>query len=186
VTRERTAERALKQLQAHVDQLSPNDLLTGLLNQRRFKEELDREHGRSTRAWDSYAVLRVDVDGMSDLNSDFGSAAGDSILEKVAECLRTSRREYDIIARYEDDEFAALLPGADAVAATTVAERFVGAVRSHPFGIPTRAISICVGGGVWVPPSGERADDIFRRAGVAMFKARAAGRGRVHVDVGDE
>jgi diguanylate cyclase (GGDEF)-like protein len=186
VTRERAAERAQKQLQARIDQLSPNDVLTGLLNHRRFKEELDREHGRSTRAWDSYAVLRVDVDGMSDINNDFGAPVGDSVLEEVAECLRRSRREYDIVARHEDDEFAALLPGADAVAARTVAERFVEAVNTHPFQLAARSVTVCVGGGVWVPPSGERADDIFRRAGVAMFKARAAGKGRVHVDVGEE
>jgi diguanylate cyclase (GGDEF)-like protein len=184
VTRERAAERAQKQLQARIDQLSPNDVLTGLLNQRRFKEELDREHGRSTRAWDSYAVLRVDVDGMSDINNDFGNPVGDSVLEKVADCLRRSRREYDIVARYEEDEFAALLPGADVVAARTVAERFVEAVRTLPLGSST--VTVCVGGSVWVPPSGERSDDIFRRAGVAMFKARAAGKGRIHVDAGDE
>jgi diguanylate cyclase (GGDEF)-like protein len=186
VTRERSAERAQKQLEARIHELSPNDVLTGLLNQRRFKEELEREHGRSTRAWDSYAVLRIDVDGMSDINNDFGAPVGDTVLEKVAECLRASRREYDIVARYEDDEFAAILPGADAVAAKTVADRFIDVVRAHPFKLPSHTVTVCVGGGVWVPPSGERADDIFRRAGVAMFKARAAGKGRVHVDVGEE
>jgi diguanylate cyclase (GGDEF)-like protein len=185
VTRERSAERALKQLEARIGEVSPTDTLTGLLNQRRFKEELDREHGRSTRAWDSYAVLRIDVDGMNDLNWEFGTSAGDSVLKDVAESLRATRREYDIIARYEDDEFAAILPGADAVAAETVAERFVAAVRGQTFQVP-RAVSVCVGGGVWVPPSGERAEDIFRRAGVAMFRARASGKGRVVIDVGGE
>jgi len=47
-------------------------------------------------------------------------------------------------------------------------------------------VSICVGGGVWIPPSAERGEEILRRAGVAMFKARAAGRGRVHIDAGGE
>jgi GGDEF domain-containing protein len=157
VTRERSAERAQKQLQARIEQLSPNDVLTGLLNQRRFREELEREHGRSSRAWDSYAILRADVDSMG-----------------------------DILARYEEDEFAALLPGADIVAAQTVADRFVDSVRTHAFDLGVRTISICVGGGVWVPPSGERGEDILRRAGVAMFKARAAGKGCVHIDAGGE
>jgi diguanylate cyclase (GGDEF)-like protein len=186
VTRERSAERAQKQLQARIEQLSPNDVLTGLLNQRRFREELEREHGRSSRAWDSYAILRADVDSMGDINGDFGVPVGDRVLEKVAECLRRSRREYDILARYEEDEFAALLPGADIVAAQTVADRFVDSVRTHAFDLGVRTISICVGGGVWVPPSGERGEDILRRAGVAMFKARAAGKGCVHIDAGGE
>jgi diguanylate cyclase (GGDEF)-like protein len=186
VTRERAAERSQKQLQSRIEHLTPDDALTGLLNQRRFREELEREHGRSTRAWDSYAILRVDVDGMGDINGEYGNAVGDTVLEKVAEALRKSRREYDILSRYEEDEFAALLPGADAVAAKAVAERFVEAVRSHPFQLAARNLSVCVGGGVWVPPSGERSEDIFRRAGIAMFKARAAGKGRVHIDAGDE
>lgn len=186
VTRERSAERTQKQLQAHLDQLSPHDALTGLLNQRRFKEELEREHGRSARAWDSYAVLRLDVDGMSEYNSEFGVPAGDAVLEGIGECLRQSRREYDIVARYEDDEFAALLPGADAVAAQTVAERVAQAVRTHSFPLPSRSVTVSVGGGVWVPPSGERGEDILRRAGVALVRARAAGTGHIHVDSGGE
>jgi len=121
---------------------------------------------------------------MGDWNADFGTPVGDSILEKVAECLRKSRREYDILARLEEDEFAALLPGADAIAAQTVAERFVEAVRNHAFALGGRSVSICVGGSVWVPPSGERGEDILRRAGIAMFKARATGKGNVHIDSG--
>jgi diguanylate cyclase (GGDEF)-like protein len=185
VTRERSAENAQKQLQARVEELSANDTLTGLLNQRRFKEEIEREHGRSTRAWDSYAILRVDVDGMGDLNAYLGVAMGDSVLEAIANCMRRSKREYDILARYEADDFAALLPGADAVAARTVADRFVEAVKTDPF-LTSGSLSISVGGSVWVPPSGESAGDIFRRAGEAMSHARAAGKGSVYIDSGTE
>ncbi len=189
VTRERSAEQAQKQLHAQVEELSANDVLTGLLNQRRFKQEINREHGRSARAWDSYSILRIDVDGMGELNACLGMAIGDSVLEAIAACLRRSRREYDILARYEGDDFSALLPGADAVAARTVAERFVEAVRTDPFlvsGVVSGNVSITVGGSVWVPPSGENAEDIFRRAGEAMFEARATGKGAVHIDGGNE
>jgi diguanylate cyclase (GGDEF)-like protein/PAS domain S-box-containing protein len=186
VTRERNAERAQKRLQAHLDELSQEDSLTGLLNLRRFLEELEREHGRSARAWDSYAILRIDVDGMTELNSEFGTPLGDAVLSKVAGCLRQSRREYDIVARYEGDEFVALLPGADAVAAQTVAARLTQAVRADPSMLPSRAVTVSVGGGVWVPPSGERGDDILRRSGAALMKARAVGAGQIHIDAGGE
>jgi diguanylate cyclase (GGDEF)-like protein len=185
VTRERSAEHAQKELQVRVHELSASDVLTGLLNQRRFKEEIEREHGRSTRAWDSYAILRVDVDGMTELNAYLGMAMGDSVLEAIAACLRRSKREYDILARYDGDDFAALLPGADAVAAKTVADRFVEAVKTDPF-LTAGSLSVSVGGSLWMPPSGERAQDILRRAGDAITKARAAGKGRVHIDAGIE
>src|SRR5215472_598171 len=144
VTRERSAERQSKQLVARIEQLSPTDTLTGLLNQRRFREELDREHGRCSRTWDGYAVLRIDVDGMAEINDDFGVPVGDGVLEKVAECLKGTRREYDIVARLEADEFVALLPSADAVAAHAVAERFVNAVRRFDFGLTGRRVTISV------------------------------------------
>lgn len=185
VTRERAAERAGKQLQARLVELTAYDALTGLLNMRRFREELEREHGRSTRAWDSYAVLRLDVDAMQELNDELGIPVGDSVLEQVAECLNACRREYDILARYEADEFVVLLPGADAVAARAVAERMAKATAMHDFTLADeRKISVSVGGCVWVPPSGETGEDIMRRAGAATMHARSAGRGRVHIDGG--
>jgi diguanylate cyclase (GGDEF)-like protein/PAS domain S-box-containing protein len=185
VTREKSAERAQKQLQARLDQLLPVDSLTGLPNLRRFREELEREHGRSTRAWDSYAVLRLDVDAMQELNDELGIPVGDSVLEQVAECLNACRREYDILARYEADEFVVLLPGADAVAARAVAERMAKATATHEFMLADeRKVSVSVGGCVWVPPSGETGEDIMRRAGAATMQARSSGRGRVHIDGG--
>jgi len=185
VTREKSAERSQKQLQARLDQLLPIDSLTGLPNLRRFREELEREHGRSTRAWDSYAVIRLDVDGMQELNDEFGVPVGDSVLEQVAECLNACRREYDVLARYEGDEFVVLLPGADSLAARAVAERMIKATTAHEFPLADdRKISLCAGGCVWIPPSGETGDDILRRAGVALAHARSAGRGKVLVDQG--
>jgi diguanylate cyclase (GGDEF)-like protein len=185
ITRERSAERSLKQLQARLADLTPIDSLTRLPNMKRFREELEREHGRSTRAWDSYAVLRVDVDGMRDLNDEFGVPVGDSILERVAECIDKVRREYDIIARLDADEFVVLLPGADAVAAKAVAERMVKTVRGHDFLLADgRTVTVSVGGSVWVPPSAESGDDIVQRAGMARAEATASGPAQVYIDPG--
>jgi diguanylate cyclase (GGDEF)-like protein len=183
VTRERAAERALKQSQNRLEQLVPVDSLTGLPNARRFREELEREHGRSTRAWDSYGLIRLDVDGMQRMNDELGVPVGDVILERVGECLDKSRREYDLVARFEGDEFAVLLPGADRVAAQAVAERMVTAVSLRDFELADeRRVTVSAGGCVWVPPSGETGEDILRRARGAVEDAKGAGRGRVVID----
>jgi diguanylate cyclase (GGDEF)-like protein len=182
VTRERAAERSTRQLQARLAELTPFDTITGLLNQRRFREELDREHGRSTRAWDSYAVLRLDVDGMGAINEELGTTVGDEALEQVAGRLKKCLREYDIVARLEDDEFAMLLPGADAIAARTVGERITKAMGPHLQVGPGRKVTLSIGGALWVPPSGETCEDIVKRAGVALREARKQGGGRTHID----
>ncbi len=183
VTRERAAERAGKQLQASLAELTPYDPLTGLLNARRFREELEREHGRSTRAWDSYSVLRLDVDGMTALNEEFGVPVGDEVLEGVASRLKACLREYDAIARFDGDEFGVLLPGADAIAAGAVGDRMLTTVAAEPLGLEgDRRVSVSVGGAVWVPPSGESSEDIVKRAGAALAAARSRGAGQMAID----
>jgi diguanylate cyclase (GGDEF)-like protein len=185
VTRERAAERSTRQLQARIAELTPFDTMTGLLNQRRFREELEREHGRSTRAWDSYAVLRLDVDGMGAINDEFGVPVGDGVLEQVAARLKKCLREYDIVARLEDDEFAVLLPGADVIAARTVGERVTKAMQEQPFQPGSvRKVTLSIGGALWTPPSGETSEDIVKRAGAAVREARKQGGDRVHVEGG--
>jgi diguanylate cyclase (GGDEF)-like protein len=183
VTRERSAERAQKQLQNRLEQLVPVDALTGLPNARRFLEELEREHGRSSRAWDSYGLLRVDVDAMGTINDELGMPIGDTVLERVSECLEQCRREYDMVARWGDDEFAVLLPGADRVAVEAVASRMSTSVARCDFELAdSRQVTASVGGCVWVPPSGETGEDILRRAEQALLDARGKGRSGVTID----
>jgi diguanylate cyclase (GGDEF)-like protein len=207
VTLERAAESSTRHLRARLRSLMPFDSLTGLLNQRRLYEELGREHSRSTRAWDSYALLRVDVDCLRAINDAFGTASGDQVLMQVARRLETCVREYDVLARLEGDEFGVLLPGADNVAARAVGERMTQAVSREAFPLaaaaavaagtlasdegllqlaepllpPERYISVSVGGALWVPPSRQSAEAIFRRAGEALREARKQGGGQMYL-----
>jgi diguanylate cyclase (GGDEF)-like protein len=184
VTRERAGERSSAQLKARVQELTPYDPLTGVFNAKRFREELDREHGRSSRAWDSYAILRVDVDAMGHINEGFGFPIGDAVLERVAALLKTCLRDYDVLARLEGDEFAVLLPGADLLGGHAVAERMVRTVGTARYEElqPELAVTISVGAVLWIPPSGETGRDILRRAGDAVDRARKRGPGSIDVE----
>jgi diguanylate cyclase (GGDEF)-like protein len=185
VTRERSAERRSHQLSQRLEAITSTDALTQLPNRRRFLEELDREHGRAARAWDSYAILRIDVDGLGAINAEIGHPRGDEILEGVAQRLRDGRREYDVLARLENDEFIVLLPGADAHAAEVVANRMRDAVAATPFEVGESVrVSVAVGAAVWVPPSGEVGVDVVKRAGDALAASKRLGPGSIHVDAG--
>jgi diguanylate cyclase (GGDEF)-like protein len=208
VTLERAAESSSRQLRARLRTLMPFDGLTGLLNQRRLYEELGREHSRSMRAWDSYALLRVDVDSMGAINDRFGTLSGDQVLEQVARRLETCVREYDVLARLEGDEFGLLLPGADVLAARAVAERMTRAIAGEAFAVvaasgaaavswvgedegplrlaepllpPEQMVTVSIGGALWVPPSRLSAETIYRRAGEALREARTLGGGQTHL-----
>jgi diguanylate cyclase (GGDEF)-like protein len=183
VTRERAAERQGKQLQARIVELTAYDALTGLLNLRRFREEIEREHGRSTRAWDSYAIMRLDIDGMTAINDEFGRPVGDQILERMAARLKSCLREYDVLARLEGDEFGVLLPGADELAARAVAKRMFHNLAVEELALDSaRRVTVSMGCALWVPPSGESATHIYQRAGNALTDARSWGTGQLQVD----
>jgi diguanylate cyclase (GGDEF)-like protein len=183
VTRERSAERRSSQLLSRLEQITATDALTQLPNRRRFGEELDREHGRAARAWDSYAVLRIDVDELAAINDEFGKPRGDEVLEQVAARLREGRREYDLLARLGGDEFVLLIPGADTHGTQVVAQRMATAVSREPIDIgDKREVSVTIGAAVWIPPSGENGNDVLERAGGALTRAKKRGKSQLEID----
>ncbi len=184
VTRERHHLRTNAQLQARIEELSRTDALTGFLHARTFREELEREHARSARANDSFALLRVDIDNLKGINDQHGRGFGDAVLKGVAACLRRARRDYDVVARLDGDEFAALLPGGTAVAAKTVAERLVSSVAAYDFGLPGLKVTASVGASVWLPGSEEGPAVILAKTGEAVKQALAKGPSSVVVIVG--
>lgn len=183
---DRTTERALRQeiarLQARIAETTLIDELTGLSNRRHFEAETDREHRRSQRAWASYAIARIDVDGMAKINTDLGRDTGDKLLRRIGEELRAARREYDLVARWEGDELIVLLPGIDASAVRAVLARSLGAMRDAGQAITGREVTFCAGVALWIPPSVEAASDIVSRSGTALEAAKLSGAGTVEID----
>jgi PleD family two-component response regulator len=90
VTRERNAERSARMLTDRLADVSPFDGLTGAFCARRFLEDLEREHGRSGRAWDSYALLALDVDGLDSVGDDLGGIVVDEVLQRTATRLKAA------------------------------------------------------------------------------------------------
>ncbi|MCC6553630.1 MAG: diguanylate cyclase [Polyangiaceae bacterium] len=196
VTRELAAERRADDAARALAEAATTDPLTGLLTRRRFLQDLDREHRRAQRAWDSYAVVRIDVDRMKDLNAAHGRDIGDALLRCLGEELRASRREYDLVARWEQDELAMCLPGVDPRAAMVVVERVLLSMRERGRAAVEEALrargaapgtedwTTSAGIAVWVPPSGDTPEDVVRRAGEALAAARTKGPASILVDTG--
>jgi len=182
VTRERSAERRAQQAVSRLASMTVTDALTQVNNSRRFSEELEREHGRAARNWGTYVVLRIDIDGLRSINRDLGEPKGDVVLERVAELLKQSGREYDVLGRLQYDEFVMLLPGADTRAATTVSSRIANTIAKTPLDLgESRTVTVTVGAAVWVPPSAELGVDVVKRAGDALRQAKSRGKGSVLV-----
>ena len=128
VTERRRLERRLRHLADHDD-------LTGLINRRRFQEELQRHLAEGRRYGLTGALLVLDLDGFKEVNDTHGHSAGDRVLCAVADALRSRLRESDIVARLGGDEFAVLLPRETAAEAEMVCrslEKAIPAVVPAP------------------------------------------------------
>jgi diguanylate cyclase (GGDEF)-like protein len=164
--------------------LSTIDALTGLANRGYILAAVEREIERATRYRRGFCVLMADLDGLKDLNDQFGHRVGDRALAGVAGVIRDNVRRIDTPARLGGDEFAVLLPETDRDGARVVADKIRLGVGSIP--IDERgeriAIGVSIGLGEWVP--GRSVDDIMAAADEAMYSVKRRSRRRTDVPMG--
>ena len=172
---------ALRNSDAHHQLLAQAqyDALTGLENRLSFTSQLSAELARADASTGLH-VLFLDLDDFKDINDQMGHRAGDAVLIEVAERLRRCIRPQDICARLGGDEFAVVLMGTADATATAIAERMVESL-AVPFlvnGLPSQ-VGASVGVTSYTP--GVDVDDLVHQADVAMYAAKAHGKGRVQV-----
>ncbi|HWZ45017.1 MAG TPA: MASE1 domain-containing protein [Candidatus Saccharimonadales bacterium] len=112
--------------------LAVTDPMTGLANYRKLLEVLNAEIKRSDRTERPFALLLVDLDGLKKINDAHGHLVGSRALCRVAAVVRSHCRSTDTAARYGGDEFAVVLPEANAKAAEQVAQRICARVAMDP------------------------------------------------------
>ncbi|MEM6286990.1 MAG: EAL domain-containing protein [Bacteroidota bacterium] len=157
------------------------DALTGLANRALFTARLEVVLvGAPRAAPTAAAVLFVDLDRLKVVNDTFGHSAGDLLLKETARRLTEAVRPSDLVARLGGDEFAILLDGlADLEQATEVAERLL-AVMDAPADLDGRRVVAGASVGVVrVRPDHDDPDAVLREADLAMYDAKASGRGRM-------
>jgi diguanylate cyclase (GGDEF)-like protein len=131
--------RTIRAQRTDLRQLARVDALTGLGNRRAFDEALDAELARSRRAGSSLSLIVADLNDFKEINDRFGHVPGDDCLRQATAALRATVRRPDLCFRWGGDEFAILLPGADASAGAALAIRLESSVAdscSSPGGEP--------------------------------------------------
>jgi diguanylate cyclase (GGDEF)-like protein len=156
------------------------DPLTGLFNRNALEQRLAELDGQPSGGKDglSYALLLCDLDHFKRVNDRLGHAAGDTVLQDVANTMRSVLRAGDSIYRIGGEEILVVLPGATKKDAVGVAERLRKAVRKRrPAGVE---VTISIGAAV-SGPERVNADDLVARADAALYLAKAGGRDTVFV-----
>lgn len=156
-----------------------HDALTNLANRVLFRDRLEHSLQRCRRTSERVAVLYIDLDNFKDVNDSMGHETGDRLLCTIASRIRGATRDADTAARLGGDEFALLIEGGvDDRSVLTAAERVLGAV-AQPVTMAERLFTPSASIGIALASWDDAGDDVLRRADVAMYQAKAAGKGIV-------
>ncbi|MCZ2814504.1 diguanylate cyclase domain-containing protein [Modestobacter sp. VKM Ac-2984] len=183
VTGRVTAERELlrerdrtRQHLAQIEELAYTDPLTALPNRRRFEERMESALWQARLDGSAVALLFLDLDGFKAVNDALGHAAGDELLQVVADRLRGRLRRGDLLARLGGDEFLVGLLGLDPSTALReagqVAEQLVAAV-TEPVVLCTQTVQVRASAGISVhPDDGAEFGPLLHRADARMYAAK--------------
>lgn len=165
-----------EQSEARVRHLADHDLLTGIGNRRRFREQMIRSLGRTGHG--SLAVLVLNLDRFQTINETLGHGAGDLLLRTVAERLHDCIGDGDRIARLGGDEFGVIQTGVSKPEdAARMAERVMEALSlPNEFNGGEAAMSCSIGIAI-APNDGTDPEDLLRSADMALHRAKADGPG---------
>jgi diguanylate cyclase (GGDEF)-like protein/PAS domain S-box-containing protein len=167
-----------KAAEAKVAYLAHHDALTGLANRVFLRKRLDGLLTSRKRSGSGIAVLCIDLDNFKVINDSMGHAAGDSLLQQLAQRIQESLRKDDMAARLGGDEFAVVLADANhAVEVSSVAQRIIDVLR-HPFEIDDHILNVTASVGIALCPSdGDTAEALLKNADLALYQAKEDGKG---------
>ncbi len=148
------------------------DSLTTVLTRRSLFSRLEEIEKRCI----PYAVLMLDIDFFKSVNDTFGHQVGDKVLREVSILIKSNLRRGDIVGRYGGEEFLIVLPGADRLNATAVAEKIRRLIEEHDFSIPRK---VTVSLGVADSTEAEGMEDVIKLADERLYVAKRLGRNRV-------
>lgn len=179
-------------LQAQLQHNAEHDPLTDLPNRALFTRRVQQAlSGRRSSdrgpALRNTAVLFIDLDGFKAVNDTIGHAAGDELLVQAARRLQDAVRKGDTAARLGGDEFAALIVG-DGTRDRAARERHILELAdrlrltlSQPYLIDGNEVRVAASIGVAFAEAGLGAGELLRNADLAMYRAKAGGKGRVEL-----
>ena len=166
-----------KRMQEDMRRKAMHDPLTGLPNRAMFMESLDRAVRKARRRQGRVSVLFIDLDHFKQVNDTMGHAAGDRLLQLVAERLASAVRQSDLVARLAGDEFVVLIEdhkGPEEV--MIVAQKVVGFLQ-RPVLLEWREVNVSGSVGIAsYPEDGDDVESLVKNADAAMYQAKERGR----------
>jgi diguanylate cyclase (GGDEF)-like protein len=158
--------------------LAQHDLLTGLANRALFSEKLDGAARRLRRHGTIFTILLVDLDKFKNVNDTLGHPAGDQLLVEVAQRLKSSLRDTDVLARLGGDEFAIIQENEknQSEGAIALALRIIRLIEK-PFDLNGNRVGVGASIGIaFAPEHGTDAETLLQKADLALYAVKSGGR----------
>jgi len=160
---------------ARLSRLAAIDPLTGVFNRRGLDLVLPENDSRMV------SVAMCDLDRFKRVNDEYGHAAGDELLRRVAHLLASVVRAADGVVRWGGEEFLVILPGVDRALAQHIVERARKSIEDDSVIVAGKVLRITISVGVAERRPGEARDALIARADEALYTAKNSGRNRVEL-----
>ncbi len=167
------------QMYERMEMLATTDGLTGMTNHRTFQERFDELVKASDRYGRQVTLVLCDIDHFKSINDTYGHPIGDVVLKRVAQILKASSRETDVVARYGGEEFAILMDETDGQGALQIAERVRQNIQAEVFRSDQGPFQCTMSLGVATyPDDGKKKELVIVAADEALYHAKRSGRNR--------
>ena len=167
---------------ARLETMAATDALTGLLSSRKFDAAFAHAVAEARESGAPLGVIVMDLDGLKQVNDRHGHQMGGYTFISVAQILAPRFAGRGQVCRFGGDEFAAFVPGRDRQATAALAEEIRAAVENHKLERDGVCVRVTLSVGVAAhPDDGTTADELFRAADQALYRAKALGKNRVSI-----
>jgi diguanylate cyclase (GGDEF)-like protein len=162
-----------------IETLAQRDALTGLWNRTAFLNLLEQRFPAAGQAQNEIALIAIDLDRFKDINDTLGHPVGDSVLQQVADRIRSTLHPADEVSRIGGDEFLVMLGGSRAREVEAISTTILAAL-AEPFAVKmTRSVCGASIGYAIAPRDGASLDALLRNADLALYEAKKRGRAQI-------
>jgi len=165
-------------LEKEIRNIAEYDMLTGLMNRRRFFERAESIYKLAKRYRDNFAILYMDIDNFKNINDSYGHASGDKVLEKFGQTLLANMRDSDLVGRIGGEEFLLLLPKTDMAGAFIVSKNMRQKINKLSITSESNTIQFDMSVGIAVSKfkAEQTLEDIIHQADKALYIAKNSGK----------